>query len=87
MLTILYSAKFVRMYKGLEPALQEEVREKITLFRNPKSHASLKVHKLQGRLEGRYAFSVNYRIRVIFRYENKKIASLLTVGPHDQTYR
>ena len=74
------------MYSGLEPALQEEVKERIFLFKNENNHKSLKVHKLSGRLAGRFAFSVNYKIRIVFGYEDKKTVNLLYVGSHDGVY-
>ncbi len=75
------------MYKGLEPALKEEVREKISLFQNEKNHSILKVHKLHGGFKNYYSFSVNYKIRVVFKYENKNAVNLLYIGGHDELYR
>lgn len=86
MIQIQYAPTFIRMYKNLDPNLKEEVKEKIELFRDLSQHTKLKVHKLTGRLEGRYAFSINYKVRVVFRYENDKLASLLYVGSHDGVY-
>jgi proteic killer suppression protein len=87
MIQIIYAPKFIRMYKGLEPALKEEVREKISLFMNENNHSSLKVHKLKGDLRGCYSFSVNYKFRIIFEYENKKVVNFLSIGSHDGLYR
>lgn len=87
MLVIQYTAKFIRMYKGLEPLLKEEIKQKILLFQDVKNHESLKIHKLQGRLKRFSAFSVNYKIRIIFEYENKNIVNLLYVGGHDGVYK
>jgi plasmid maintenance system killer protein len=90
MITVMYAPTFVRIYKGIEPALKEEIKEKIEQFRYPKNHTTLKVHKLHGRLKNTYSFTVNYKIRIVFEYENegknKKIAFLLYVGPHDGVY-
>lgn len=87
MILIRYTPKFIRMYSGLELALQEEVKERIYLFRTEKNHKILKLHKLNGKLKGRYAFSINYKIRVIFNYTNKKVVNLLYIGDHDGLYR
>ncbi|MDP3792225.1 MAG: type II toxin-antitoxin system mRNA interferase toxin, RelE/StbE family [bacterium] len=80
---ILFKPTFVRQYKSLESQLQEEVVEKIGLFKNPKNHKRLKVHKLSGHLSDRYSFSVNYKIRIVFSYLSKKEAILLALGDHD----
>ena len=80
---IAVTPQFRRQFKKLEPALQEEVIEKMELLKSHKNHARLKVHKLKGTLKGRYSFSVNYKDRVIFMYVSKQEAILLAVGDHD----
>ena len=57
---------FARKFNRLEVALQDEVMEKIELFKDKKNHKQLKVHKLYGILSGRYSFSVNYKTRIVF---------------------
>lgn len=79
---IAFASKFLRQMADLEDKLQEEVYEKIGLFKDRRNHKALKVHKLHGRLQGRYSFSVNYRFRIVFEYEDKDTAVLLTVGDH-----
>ena len=83
MLTIFFKPTFVRQYQKLEPQLQEEILEKIGLFKNPKNHKRLKVHKLTGQLSDRYSFSVNYKILIVFLYIYKKEAILLALGDHN----
>lgn len=57
--------------------------EKIELFSDEDNHKMLKVHKLNGRLRGCYAFSVNYHIRIVFEYIGKpRRAYLLAIGDH-----
>lgn len=80
---IAYTPVFVRQYKKLPRALQDEVEEKIALFQKKPNHPFLKTHKLQGRLKGRFSFSVNYQYRISFQYLSKKEAVLLNVGDHD----
>jgi toxin HigB-1 len=84
-MVISYTPSFLRLFKSLPEGLQDEVIEKIDLFKNEKNHKALKVHKLTGRLKGRYSFSVNYKTRIIFIYTFKKPkeATLLAVGDHD----
>jgi len=83
MVEIIYAPSFVRSFKKLEPALQDDVVERIELFRDEQNHEKLKVHKLQGRLGSTYSFSVNYSTRIIFSYDKKHQACLLDVGSHD----
>jgi len=81
---VLYTPGFLRMLKALPGALQEEVIEKVEYFKEESKHTTLKVHKLRGRLKGRYSFSVNYKTRIVFQYVGKpKEALLLAIGDHD----
>lgn len=78
-----YKPTFVRQYNNLEQQIQQEVIEKIELFKDQRNHKRLKVHKLKGLLSGRYGFSVNYRFRIVFTYLSKKEAILMAIGDHD----
>ena len=80
---IQYTPAFIRQFNTLEADLKEEAYEKIDLFRDKKNHQKLKVHKLTGRLAGRYSFSVNYRYRIVFSYIAKDTLVFLTIGDHD----
>lgn len=78
-----FKPTFIKKFKKLESALQEEAFEKIELFKDIKNHKQLKVHKLNGVLSGRYSFSVNYKTRIVFSYLAKNEAVLLAVGDHE----
>ena len=80
---IRFKPTFIRQFNRLETALQDEVVEKIELFKNTKNNKQLKVHKLKGRLKGRYSFCVNYQTRIVFVYKSKQEVVLLAVGDHD----
>ena len=80
---VLFTPNFIRDYKKLPHSLQEEVKEKIELFKMDPKHPLLKSHKLSGKLKGTFSFWVNYRYRVVFVYDSKNTAALLGVGDHD----
>lgn len=82
MIKIRYRPTFIRQYKKLQPSLQEEVKEKISLFEENPHHPFLKTHKLKGKLQDFWSFSVNYAYRIIFVYENDETVALLVVGDH-----
>lgn len=82
MIVVAYTPKFIRAYKKLVPDLKEEVKSAIGLFTDKTNHERLRVHKLSGRMEDRYSFSVNYKIRIVFRYLPDGRALLLTAGDH-----
>lgn len=80
---VAYTPQFVRMFKKLESALQEEALEKIELFIQDPTHSQLKAHKLKGKLKNRYSFSVNYQIRIIYTPLAKSEVAFLAIGDHD----
>ena len=82
MIEISFTSTFERSLKKLSDNLYDEVVEKIYLFRDSRNHRQLKVHKLKGRLAGKYSFSVNYRYRIIFDWETPTSALLHGVGDH-----
>lgn len=49
----------------------------------------LQTHKLTGELQGRYACSVAYDTRIVFRIESDpagELIVLLSIGTHDEVY-
>ena len=46
----------------------------------------LRTHKLTGKLEGLWSFSVAYDWRVIFRFLSKDEVLLIDIGSHDEVY-
>lgn len=47
---------------------------------------SLKTHKLSGRMKGHWSFTVEYDLRVIFRFVEPNKALFETIGSHDEVY-
>jgi plasmid maintenance system killer protein len=78
-----YLPAFLRKVKKYDQPLQEEIKAKIIQFQDRANHQQLKVHKLKGRLGEYYSFSVTYKHRVVFIWEDKNTAVLLSVGDHD----
>lgn len=77
---ILYSPRFKRSFKKLSKVLQQSVWKKIGLFRESPFHPSLKTHKLA--IEELWAFSVDYKNRVIFQFLDDSKTLLVNVGDH-----
>jgi len=58
----------------------------MTLFSKNPFHRKLRTHKLSGKLEGLWAFSVTYDCRVIFKFLNGEGILLIDIGGHDEVY-
>ena len=80
---IAFSPSFLRQLKKCEPDLIDEALEKTDVFKKDQKNKSLKVHKLKGKLQNRLSFSVNYKIRIVFKYLSSEEAILLAIGDHD----
>lgn len=79
--TILYAPAFVRHFKGLSKDLQKEVSQKEKAFRNNLFDPQLKTHKLIGKLNGYYSFSITYHYRILFAIEKQAIV-FIDIGTH-----
>ena len=89
---LIRSSSFVRAAKRIvkgHPDSAENIREALCLLEEDATHPRLKTHKLKGKLEGSWACSAGYDLRIIFRfgqYENQAAVFLETMGTHDEVY-
>lgn len=81
--TIIYSSRFLRSLKKASPELRKKIDERMVLFKQYPSHATLHVHRLTGSLSGYSAFSVTHNFRVIFKYVDPHSVWIETSGNHD----
>jgi len=80
---------FKRIYKKKvknNKELKEKFWDAIKLFSKEPYHPRLRTHKLTGKLEGLWAFSVSYDCRVIFEFISKNEILLIDIGSHDEVY-
>ncbi|HNZ27386.1 MAG TPA: type II toxin-antitoxin system mRNA interferase toxin, RelE/StbE family [Spirochaetota bacterium] len=61
---------------------------RVTEFSTNPFNPVLKTHSLSGRLSGCWAFRINYKFRIIFRFldENKTKVQLIDIGSHGEVY-
>ena len=83
MYKIAFKPSFIRQYKKLKPELKNEVSAAIERLKKDPKDPRIKNHKLKGRLDGYSSISVNYRDRIVFKYEKPKTFVLYGVGDHD----
>ncbi|MEI7720057.1 MAG: type II toxin-antitoxin system mRNA interferase toxin, RelE/StbE family [bacterium] len=80
---IFYKPSFVRDFKNLSAEVRAEARAKIELFRQEQNHHQLRVHKLKGKLQSFYSFSITHEHRVVFSREKDGAVVFLAIGTHD----
>jgi addiction module RelE/StbE family toxin len=66
--------------------LKRRFWQKMELFLHSPFSPQLRTHKLSGRLEGLWAFSVDDDCRVIFDFISEDRALLIDVGKHEEVY-
>ena len=89
MIKIVWDQGFKRIYQK-KIKNNEDLRRKfwatMELFSRTPFDRRLRTHKLSGKLEGLWAFSVSYDCRVIFKFLNGDEILLIGIGGHDEVY-
>ena len=86
---LVWDEPFKRIYKKKikkNPDLKTLFWKKLELFVEEPFHRSLRTHKLTGKLEGLWAFSIDYYTRLIFEFIDKDKVALIDIGSHDEVY-
>jgi len=58
------------------------MRERIAIFRENCFDTRLKTHKLHGKQDGLYSFSINHSYRVVFRIIEMGVVGIIDIGNH-----
>jgi addiction module RelE/StbE family toxin len=80
---------FKRIYRKKvknDDELKNRFWSAVEIFVKDPFQPSLRTHKLTGKLEGLWAFSVSYDCRVIFKFLSKTEILLIDIGGHDEVY-
>jgi len=89
---LINSNAFVRASKKMlkkKPELADDFKEALKHLEEDAYQPLLRTHKLTGTLEGSWACSAGYDLRIIFcfvTYQGKNAILLQTVGTHDEVY-
>jgi addiction module RelE/StbE family toxin len=89
---LLKSSSFVRSAKRIvkkDTHLAKDIQATLELLSEDAFHPRLKTHKLKGNLEGSWACSVSYDLRIVFEFvqhEESEAILLETIGTHDEVY-
>ncbi len=89
---LIRSSAFVRGAKRnvkKHPNAAEDIRDALDLLADDATHPKLKTHKLKGKLEGSWACSAGFDLRIIFRfgqYKDQDAVFLETIGTHEEVY-
>ena len=89
---LLHSSAFVRTARRFIKKIPQsfaEIRSALELLSADPFHPRLKCHKLKGDLEGSWACSAGYDLRLVFKfveYKGSEAILLESIGTHDEVY-
>lgn len=84
-MNIVYTKKFQKRFKLLNPKLQNQFFERMDIFLKNPNDPQIRNHPLKGYLRGYRSFSVTGDV-LIFKYLSKKEIKLIDIGTHNQVY-
>jgi len=80
---VFYSSGFERAYEELELVIKKKAERRIKIFRGDAFDKRLDTHKLHGKLKEFWAFSVDDKYRIAFKFVNDETVVFLDIGDHD----
>lgn len=89
MIRIVWDQSFKRNYKKRvkdNPELKKDFWKAVEFFSKNPFNKKLRTHKLTGKLEGLWAFSVSFDCRVIFKFLTKDEILFIDIGGHEEVY-
>lgn len=89
MIEIEFSGKYWSMFRELiaeNPPLKELIIQNISRFRKNLNDTRLRVHPLQKRMKGKWAFSITDDTRIVFELKGKHRVRFLAIGSHVAVY-
>ena len=89
MISAIWDEAFKRSYKKrIKRNNERRLRfwRRMELFLASPFSPQLRTHKLSGKLEGQWAFSVDEDCRVVFEFVGEDKVLLIDIGSHDEVY-
>ena len=89
MIRIDFNGRFRLMYEelvGKEIDFKQVIFHRIELFRKNPQDTRLDNHPLTKSLKGKYAFSIDDDIRIVYEWIGKSTVRFLGIGKHSKVY-
>ena len=80
---IYYSSRFLKALKQLSVQKKKLIVKREKIFRIDCFDSRLKTHKLKGKWQDYWAFSITYSERILFRFLKKGEVVFINVGTHE----
>lgn len=79
---VYYSSSFIKSLKKYQ-SFHKQIEKKVKIFLENPFDKTLKTHKLDGKLDKYWAFSVTYHIRILFEFIDQETVGLVDIGTHE----
>ena len=94
MITLNWSSSYKRAFNKAikkDPHLKDRILSTMNLLRQEPFQPKLKTHKLKGILEGSWACSIDYDLRIVFDFVKNQVTDeteilLINIGTHEEVY-
>jgi|Deesub1362A_J573_1020465.scaffolds.fasta_scaffold00424_33 addiction module RelE/StbE family toxin len=89
MIEIGFSSSFKRAFKKRikgHKEIEEKFWQKVEIFMKDPFDRSLRTHKLSGKLQGLWSFSIEHDLRVVFYFAEENRVIFVDIGKHDEVY-
>lgn len=80
---IFFTSRFEKAYRKLPYFLKNKAKQKETVFRNNPFDKQLKTHKLGGKYNNYWSFSISGSHRIMFEFIDKNEVAFINIGDHD----
>lgn len=80
---IVYSHRFAKKLSQFPPKEKKKILKAVRLFWQNPFAASLKTHKLSGKLKDCWSFSIATNLRIMFRFADQKTVEFIDLGTHE----
>ena len=89
MIKIQLAGSYQQKYRKLvekEPKYKKLVLNKVRLFQRNPGDTRLKNHSLRKRMQGKWSFSINNDVRIVYEWMAHNTARFLVIGKHSSVY-
>ena len=89
MIEISFSSSFRRSFKRKvkgNKEREEKFWQRLKTFQNTPFDPTLRTHRLSGKLQELWSFTIEYDLRVVFYFMATEKAVFIDIGTHDEVY-
>ena len=79
--------RMIEELSDVDERILESVRARVKLFRKNPEDTRLDNHPLHKRMKGKWAFSVDEDIRIVYEWMSKTTARFVAIGRHETVYK